>query len=160
MSKMLSYRHEYTLSAPVAAVADFHSRPTSMAAITPPPIVVQIHRAPARLDEGDEMEFTLWFGPLPMRWLARIEQVTPISFVDRQVRGPYARWVHHHTYVPVDATTTRVIDSVEAQLSSKTLWKVIGLGMWLGMPLLFAYRAWRTRRLLERSAVAQAFSAS
>jgi ligand-binding SRPBCC domain-containing protein len=157
---MLTFCHEYILSAPVAAVADFHSRPTSMAAITPPPILVQIHRAPARLGEGDEMEFTLWFGPLPLRWLVRIEQVTPISFVDRQVRGPFAHWVHHHTYVPLNPTTTRVVDRVEAQSSNNWFWKLIGQGMWLGMPLLFAYRAWRTRHLLKQDPLAESVVAN
>jgi hypothetical protein len=28
-------------------------------------------------------------------------------------------------------------------------WGVIGLAMWLGLPFLFAFRAWKTRRLLE-----------
>lgn len=160
IANMLRYQHQYTLSAPVAAVADFHSQPTSMAAITPPPIIVRVHQAPALLGEGAEMDFTLWFGPLPLRWLARIEQVTPISFVDRQVRGPFARWVHHHIYVPINPTTTRVIDRVEAQLAHNWFWKLTGLGMWMGMPLLFAYRAWRTRRLLEGNPVAEPASAS
>ncbi|MEZ4584038.1 MAG: hypothetical protein R3A10_20780 [Caldilineaceae bacterium] len=62
-----------------------------MGAITPPPVIVRVHRAPELLGEGDEMDFTMWLGPLPIRWLARIEQVTPVTFVDRQLRGPFAR---------------------------------------------------------------------
>ncbi|RIK43227.1 MAG: hypothetical protein DCC55_06360 [Chloroflexi bacterium] len=120
-----------------------------MAAITPPPILVQVHRAPARLGEGDEMEFTLWLGPLPLRWLARIEQVTPVSFVDRLVRGPFACWLHHHTFIPKKDGTTHVVDMVKVQFSHNLFWKLIGVAMWSGMPLLFAYRSWRTRRLLK-----------
>ena len=48
-----------------------------------------MHRAPAILGEGDEMEFILWVGPLPVRWVAYIEQVSGEGFTDRQLRGPF-----------------------------------------------------------------------
>jgi ligand-binding SRPBCC domain-containing protein len=95
------------------------------------------------------MAFTLWLGPLPLRWLAVIEQVTPISFVDRQLRGPFAEWVHLHSFIPIDSQTTMVVDRVDACLSNQWFWRLVGLGMWLGLPLLFAYRGWQTRKLLE-----------
>lgn len=145
----MRYEHRFRVSAPLAAVADFHTQSASMAAITPPPVVVRIQRAPARLNEGDEMEFTLWLGPLPVRWLARIEAVSPNAFTDRQLRGPFRRWVHRHSFLPVDETTTAVVDQVELSLRPHLWWGLIGLGMWLSLPLLFAYRGWKTRRLLE-----------
>lgn len=144
----MEYRHEFTVQASQPAVADFHQRSESMGAITPPPVIVQIHRAPETLVEGDEMEFTMWLGPLPIRWLARIEQTTPVSFVDRQLRGPFAIWEHLHTYVAQPDGSTRVIDRVTAELSDHWFWKLVGLGMWLNLPLLFAYRGWKTRRIL------------
>jgi ligand-binding SRPBCC domain-containing protein len=146
----MKFSHRFVVDAPLAEVAAFHSRSASMGAITPPPIIVQVHRAPTLLAEGDQMEFTLWLGPLPVRWLAQIEQVTLVSFVDRQVRGPFARWDHHHLFVPLDAARTEVIDEITVVLSSHPLWKAIGLSMWLGLPLLFAYRAWATRRALRQ----------
>jgi ligand-binding SRPBCC domain-containing protein len=131
-------------------VADFHTDAASMGAITPPPVIVQMHSAPPRLAEGDVMDFTLWAGPLPIRWQARIEQVTPVSFVDRQLRGPFAAWRHLHTYVATGPDQTLVLDQVEAELSGHWGWKLAGLGMWLSLPLLFAYRGWKTRRLLRQ----------
>lgn len=148
------YRHEFMVQAPLADVVAFHQKAASMAAITPPPIRVELHAAPPVLDEGDEMKFTLWFGPIPLRWHAQIEQVTPVSFVDRQLAGPFASWVHRHTFVAVDETTTQVLDQVEAQLAPRWLWRLVGLGMWLNLPLLFAYRAWQTRRLLQARSAA------
>lgn len=146
----MKFQQRFRVAAPLATVAEFHSRSASMAAITPPPIIVQVHRAPAVLHEGDEMEFTLWLGPLPLRWLARIEDVTATGFVDRQVRGPMQRWEHRHSYRSLDEATTEVVDEVEVELRRHPLWGPIGLGMWLGLPILFAYRGWRTRRLLQR----------
>ncbi len=146
----MKYYHQFIVQAPLATVAAFHRQSASMGAITPPPVIVQIHRAPALLAEGDTMDFTMWLGPLPINWLARIEQVTPISFVDRQMRGPFTKWVHHHTFMPLNEHATAVIDQVEGIVSQHWFWKLVGLGMWVNMPLLFAYRGWQTRQMLEK----------
>lgn len=147
----MRYHHRFIVNAPLADVAEFHSQSASMGAITPPPIIVRVHAAPAILGEGDHMDFTMWLGPLPVRWLAQIEQVTPTSFVDRQLRGPFAAWAHKHTFELVDAETTAVLDEVDATLHTNWFWKLVGVGMWLGLPILFAYRGWKTRRVLEQS---------
>lgn len=34
----------------------------SLKALTPPPITVQLHRAPEKLTEGESMEYTLWLA--------------------------------------------------------------------------------------------------
>jgi ligand-binding SRPBCC domain-containing protein len=145
----MRYRHRFCVHAPLAAVADFHARSASLSAITPPPVVVRVHRAPARLEDGDEMEFTLWLGPLLVRWLARIENVSPAGFTDRQLRGPFQSWAHHHAFLSVEETTTAVVDEIELSVRRHPLWGLVGLGMWLSLPLLFAYRGWKTCRLLE-----------
>lgn len=147
----MRYHHRFTVKAPLADVAAFHSQSASMGAITPPPILVRVHAAPEILGEGDRMDFTMWLGPMPVRWLAQIEQVTPTSFVDRQLRGPFASWVHKHTFEPIDAGTTEVIDEVNATLHANWFWKLVGVGMWIGLPILFAFRGWKTRRMLEES---------
>lgn len=146
----MRYEHRFRVGAPVAAVAEFHSRAASMAAITPPPLIVRVQRAPARLGEGDEMAFTMWAGPLPLRWVARIEDVSPEGFTDRQVRGPFREWQHRHAFVRVADDVTEVVDRVDASLKRHVLWGPVGLAMWIGLPVLFAYRGWKTRRLLER----------
>ena len=145
----MQFRHSFRVKAPQSVVADFHRHSDSMGAITPPPVIVRVHSAPEKLAEGDTMDFTLWVGPMPIRWVAVIEQTTPVSFVDRQVSGPFASWRHLHTYVAEDANTTLVIDEVNAELSHNWWWKLVGWGMWLNLPILFAFRGWKTRQLLE-----------
>lgn len=145
----MKYRHRFNINTRLAVVADFHAQSASMKAITPPPVVVRVHRAPACLQDGDEMDFTLWLGPLPVRWLARIEDVSATGFTDRQLCGPFQSWVHRHTYLPVDETTTAVVDEIELSLCPHPWWGLVGLGMWLSLPLLFGYRAWKTQRLIR-----------
>ena len=144
----MSYRHRFRVRAPLAQVAEFHCHSASMAAITPPPIVVRVQRAPAVLAEGDEMAFTMWLGPLPIRWLARIEAVSATGFTDRQLHGPFGEWVHRHSFVAIDENTTEVVDEISWRLRPHLLWGPVGLGMRLGLPFLFAFRGWKTKRYL------------
>ncbi len=143
------YRHHFQVNTSLTRVVEFHQQSASMAAITPPPMIVKIHQAPVVLAEGAEMNFTIWLGPFPAHWLARIENVTPNGFTDRQMRGPFAEWVHRHTFSAVDAHTTAVTDEINLRLSSQPLWWLVGLGMRAGLPILFAYRAWKTRKILS-----------
>lgn len=149
----MRYRHEFRVRAPLARVAEFHSRTASLAVLTPPPMVLRIHRAPAIQRVGDEVDFTMWLGPLPIHWIAHIGSVSETSFTDRQLRGPFGQWLHRHTFTPIDANTTAVIDEVEVALKAHWFWTAAGLMMWLAMPLLFAYRGWKTRRALETKPV-------
>jgi ligand-binding SRPBCC domain-containing protein len=146
----MKFTHRFLITARVDEVAAFHSRSTSMAAITPPPLIARVHSAPERLDNGDVMDFTLWAGPVPIRWTARIENASAMGFTDRQLRGPFSAWTHRHSFCPVDDHITEVVDEVEAELKRHPFWGPVGVVMWIGMPLLFAFRARRTRRLLER----------
>ena len=145
----MRYKHRFRVKAPLAEVAEFHSQSASMADITPPPAVVKVHQAPARLDDGDEMDFTVWLGPLPVRWKARIEDVSATGFVDRQLQGPFRCWTHRHSFQPIDEETTEVVDEIEFKLAKHPVRGIMGLGMSLSLPFLFAYRGWKTRRLLK-----------
>ena len=145
----MKYKHRFKVNAPLTEVTNFHSQSASMGDITPPPAVVKIHEAPARLDEGDEMDFTVWLGPLPVRWKARIEDVSATGFVDRQLQGPFRCWTHRHSFHPIDEETTEVVDEIEFKLAKHPVRGIMGLGMSLSLPFLFAYRGWKTRRLLK-----------
>lgn len=146
----MDYRSGFTVNAPLLEVRRFHALSASMGAITPPPVIVRVHSAPLELNEGDEMDFTMWLGPLPVRWLARIEAVTPTSFVDRQLRGPFTKWIHRHSFAVIDDHTTTVQDHIEAELSSHPFWRLIGSIMWLNMPVLFTFRKFKTRWLFNQ----------
>jgi ligand-binding SRPBCC domain-containing protein len=149
MTKWLNtYHHQFSVPASLDRVVEFHRRAASMAAITPPPVRVKIHHAPEVLADGDRMDFTMWFGPLPVHWEAQIEAVSSGGFTDRQVRGPFGEWVHTHNFIAIHKHTTTVHDEVHLRLRRHPYWWFVGLGMRLGLPFLFAFRAWKTRRMI------------
>jgi ligand-binding SRPBCC domain-containing protein len=137
--------------APVARVADFHRDTRALRRLTPPPIFVQLHRADP-LADGAVAEFTLWFGPWPVRWRAIHSAVDARSgFTDTQARGPLRHWRHRHSFRPLDAHTTLVTDRIEYEhdrgargVLSRLLFARPALAV------LFAFRAWVTRRAVER----------
>lgn len=142
------YEHRFEVRAPVVRVAAFHASTAGLQAITPLPMT--LHSAPGRLRDGDAVTFTLWMGPLPLRWEGRIENVTTAGFDDVALGRPFASWRHRHRFNRITDTLTEVYDRVEAELPELVSagYPVAAL-MWVGLPPLFAYRAWRTRRLLE-----------
>jgi ligand-binding SRPBCC domain-containing protein len=71
------------------------------------------------------------------------------GFTDRLLRGPFKHWVHRHNFSPLGEKTTKVTDEIEFELHPHPLWGPIGALMALGMPALFRYRAWKTRRILQ-----------
>ncbi len=147
----MRYEHAFRVEAPLTSVVRFHAQATSLKAVTPALIPMHLHDAAEQLDEGDEMDFTMWIGPLPVRWVARVSDVSASGFSDHQVHGPFESWTHRHNFIKVRSGTTEVLDQVEARLKRHLLWGPVGLAMWLGLPLLFAFRGSKTRRLLERA---------
>lgn len=141
----MKYRHRFTVNAPLAVVAAFHRDSRALRLLTPPPMWVQFHQVDP-LAEGSVADFTMWLGPLPIRWTAVHSEVTAQGFVDTQQRGPFKTWRHRHAFRELNARTTGVIDEIEAEPG-----KLISRFMWLNLPILFAYRAWRTRRALRKA---------
>ncbi len=133
----------------LAAVRRFHSEPRALARLTPPPLIMQLHRDDRRsLTEG-EVEFSLWFGPLPIRWVARHEAgPAPDSFADVQLRGPLAYWRHEHIFRAVDGGVALTDHITFSHKPGPVGWLTrIAFDGW-PLRILFAYRHWRTRRAL------------
>ncbi|NIS82169.1 MAG: hypothetical protein GTO14_18620 [Anaerolineales bacterium] len=145
----MKYRHRYVVQAPSFFVSEFHTKSASLGLITPPWIPLRLHEAPERLTEGDRIVFSLGLGPLPIRWEARIESITPEGFTDRMISGPFQSWVHEHTFLPIEDGHTEVIDEIEFTVHPHLLWGPVGILSALSLPLLFAYRGWKTKRLLQ-----------
>lgn len=135
----------------VAQLEAFHQDHAALSRLTPPPIFIRLHEDTRTSLTNGELEFTLWFVFIPIRWRVRHEALeNGIGFADRQLSGPMAYWRHEHRF---EATSdgAALIDRV-------TLAHKPGLTGWLtrlmfdGLPLrfLFFYRHIQTRRAVGR----------
>jgi ligand-binding SRPBCC domain-containing protein len=65
--------------------------------VTPPPIA---------MERGATIDYKLRVRGIPLRWTSEIDAwEPPHRFADRQRRGPYALWVHEHTFEQVGGET-------------------------------------------------------
>ncbi|NWG15531.1 MAG: SRPBCC family protein [Chloroflexi bacterium] len=127
----------------------FHEDKRALARLTPPPLWVRRVRDEMRSLTDGELEFQLWLGPLPVRWVARHEPgPLDTSFADRMLAGPLASWRHEHIFRAVPGgveLTDRVTYAHKPGLAG--LWTRL---LFDGLPLkfLFFYRHLRTRLAL------------
>jgi ligand-binding SRPBCC domain-containing protein len=143
----------FTVAAPLESVRDFHRDTSALKRLTPPPALVQLH-AIQPLAEGSVSTFTLWVGPLPLRWTAVHRDVSDRGFTDVQRSGPAAKWEHTHTFVPLDEGRTEIREHIEFE-HKPGVWGLVTRLLFSkpNLVLMFAYRKWVTRRHL-RNAVA------
>lgn len=111
------FDYAFTVDAPLEAVADFHRDTSALKILTPPPTIVQLH-AIEPLAEGSTSRFTLWVGPLPLRWTAVHRDVSDRGFTDVQAAGPAAKWEHTHSFVPLPDGRTEIREHIEYEHKS------------------------------------------
>ena len=109
---MPTFDFTFTVDASLTAVSQFHKDTRILKKLSPPPIFVQIHRYEP-LADGSEAEFTLWMGPLPLRWLAIHSNVSANGFTDTQAQGPLKAWQHTHRFTAVSPHTTQLHEHIE-----------------------------------------------
>lgn len=153
---MPTFRYSFTVDAPLQAVADFHHDTTVLKKLTPFPMVVQVHSFEP-LGEGSKADFTLWAGPVPMRWQAVHSDVSINGFTDTQVSGPLKSWRHTHRFTDLGDGRTRVDEHIEYAhdsgargLFSRAMFSPAGL------TALFTARKLLTRRYVAQAQAAPA----
>ncbi len=105
---------------------------------------------PLAMKAGAIIEYSLSLFGIPFKWKTLIEQWEPgVKFVDRQLKGPYALWVHTHTFEAVRADQTLMKDRVEYQIPLGFLGEIAHtLFVRKTLEVIFAHRADVTARLL------------
>ena len=65
--------------------------------LTPPPIQMQL---------GTQIDYRLRLHKIPITWRTEIiAWEPPYRFVDSQIKGPYAVWIHEHRFVTQNGGT-------------------------------------------------------
>jgi len=88
-------------------VFEFFSDAFQLETLTPAFLQFKVLTAPPiRIQEGTLIDYRLRLHGIPLRWRSRISVwEPPFRFVDEQLRGPYRRWRHEHSFEEGDGGT-------------------------------------------------------
>lgn len=102
-----------TLERPLEQVFEFFSKAENLGLLTPPWLRFTIKSSlPIEMKVGALIEYRIRLYGIPMKWTSEItEWDPPHMFEDTQIRGPYRKWVHRHTFEETDEGTV-VTDEV------------------------------------------------
>ena len=140
-------RSEQTIDRPIDEVFEFFSDPHNLGEITPPFLGFRVLSCstPA-ICKGSLIDYKIRLRGLPLRWRSLISAFEPpFRFVDEQVRGPYRRWVHEHTFEDRNGKTL-VRDEVRYAVLGGAL--INRLLVRKDLQVIFDYRSRRLTELL------------
>jgi len=143
------FRTSMTLPLPVESVFGFFSDAGNLQKITPPELNFRfVTELPIAMRAGAVIDYRLQLFGVPFGWRTRIVHWDPPrSFVDEQERGPYRKWIHTHTFSPVDEGTM-VADSVRYRLPLFPFGEIAGPLVKRQIGRIFEYREKTIRTLL------------
>jgi ligand-binding SRPBCC domain-containing protein len=120
------------------AVFSFFADARNLERLTPPWLHFRI-MTPGTIDmrTGAHIDYRIRLHGIPLRWQSVITAWDPPhQFIDEQIRGPYRRWVHTHTFED-ERGGTRVRDAVEFDVIASWL---AGWFVMRDLRRIFAYR--------------------
>jgi len=91
----------------IETVFDFFKSAENLQQITPPWLDFRIiSPLPIKMEQGALIDYKLKLGGIPIPWKTEISLwEPPYRFVDTQLKGPYRKWVHTHTFAEKDGGT-------------------------------------------------------
>ncbi len=138
------------VNAPIEAVFGFHERPDALQLLSPKFPPLQLIRTTGGIERGSRVELKIG----PFLWTAlHTEYEKNRLFVDEQIQGPFAKWVHRHEFESVDQGT-RLTDRVEFQLPGG-VWinRIFGWAVQLGLRDMFRQRHRVTKMYCEKGSL-------
>jgi ligand-binding SRPBCC domain-containing protein len=147
----LELLREQRISRPIDDVFAFFANAKNLEAITPLWLGFRIlSPEPIAMQAGARIVYRLYWRRLPLRWVSEIRSWNPpASFTDVQIRGPYSRWHHTHTFQAVEGGTL-IRDAVEYSLPFGPLGRIAHIAVVkANLNAIFDYRAEKVSELLE-----------
>jgi hypothetical protein len=131
-----------TIAAPIEKVFRWHARLGAIERYSPPWDPISVVRRSGGIETGAEVVIRMKAGPIPYLWHAlHTEYEENRLFRDKQLRGPFLKWIHTHRFEPNGKDTCILKDSIEYKLLPHPLRKTLSyrlIAKKLGS--IFAYR--------------------
>jgi ligand-binding SRPBCC domain-containing protein len=130
-------------------VFDFFSSAENLERITPPELGFKIlNPLPIKMEQGTLIDYRIRLFGIPLKWQTLISKWEPKrQFVDEQLKGPYAQWVHTHSF---EATNNGILmrDEVNYRLPFFPFGEVMLPVVRLQLRRIFSYRTERIKELI------------
>ena len=147
---MPSFVRSVLVDAPVDQLFQFHEREDALALLTPafPPARLVNRSGGGGISEGVRVELRV----MGQRWVAlHTAYERNRLFVDEQIEGPFAQWVHRHEFEAAGPSQSRLTDHVAFQLpGGRVVNALLGWTVKLGLANLFAHRHRVTKSYCEK----------
>jgi ligand-binding SRPBCC domain-containing protein len=143
---MPAFVQSVLIEAPVETVFRFHERPDALALLSPDFPKVRKTGGTGGIQTGARVELRVGM----VRWVALHTACEKNRlFVDEQIQGPFAKWVHRHEFEAV-GERTRLTDRVTYELPGGAIADLLfGWAVRLGLRRMFAHRHRVTREICE-----------
>lgn len=88
------------LNSPIEKVFDFFSKAENLNVLTPPSLHFKILTpTPFEMKAGTLIDYRIKMFGIPFKWRTKITHWQPTEqFIDSQIKGPYVKWIHSHTF--------------------------------------------------------------
>lgn len=140
---------------PIGRVFEFFSAAENLELITPPELRFRILTpSPVVIREGTFIDYRLSLFGLPFTWRTVITRWDPPhEFVDTQLSGPYAQWIHRHRFREVPGGTV-IEDEVRYRLPVPLVGEVAFPFVRFQVGRIFRHRRQAIRTLLRAEEIA------
>ncbi len=137
---------ELTYRTRIAAAAEdvfaWHARPGAFERLTPPWERAEVVERTSGIQNGDRVVVKTGVGPFIVRWVAEhFDYIEGRQFRDRQIHGPFSKWVHTHRFEPTGPDASFLEDCIEFALPFGAIGNFLGKNFTLRkLNRMFAYR--------------------
>ena len=140
---MYNIKFSQFIPQPIDKVFAFFARPENLECITPKNLKFSIKTlSPIRMETGQIIDYNIKIKGFPLRWRSLISSYDPpYRFIDEQIRGPYSKWHHTHTFTKENGGT-KIDDQIEYSLPFGLLGRITH-SIWIKKDLekIFEYRS-------------------
>jgi len=130
-------------------VFDFFSSAENLERITPPELGFKIlNPLPIEMKQGTLIDYRIRLFGIPLKWQSLISKWEPQKqFVDEQLKGPYSKWIHTHSF---EATDNGILmrDEINYRLPFFPFGEIMLPVVRLQLKRIFSYRTKRIRELI------------